>query len=191
MWHKHTFGVCVPAPAHPGASAPRRTHHTFTNERVPLQSTTRAPLAPQISFDVPTSAEPEHSTPRKLACALPFSVDNPAANAKWWRCSSAHSGVCATLVCATLVCATLVCATLASTHSGVYATLASLHKITRVNFCKTISSPNPTNLSRLKRIQSGHQNNHLRDSRHNQVQTCCHPRHNSNHSRDQTGHHLR
>ena len=80
--------------AHPGVCT-LRTHHTFTNERVPLQSTTRAPLAPQISFDVPTSAEPEHSTPRKLACALPFSVDNPAANAKWWRCSSAHSGVCA------------------------------------------------------------------------------------------------
>ena len=60
-----------------------------------LQSSTRAPHAPQISFDVPTSGEPEHSTPRKLACALPFSVDNPDANAKWWRCSSAHTGVCA------------------------------------------------------------------------------------------------
>ena len=46
-----------------------------------LQSSTRAPLAPRISFDVPTSGEPEHSTPRKLACALPFYVDNPDASA--------------------------------------------------------------------------------------------------------------
>ena len=28
-----------------------------------------------------TSGAPEHSTPRKLACALPFYVDNPDANA--------------------------------------------------------------------------------------------------------------
>ena len=71
-----------------------------------LQSSTRTTLAPRISLDVPTSGAPEHSTPRKLACALPFYVDNPdaSARAKWWvkhthssgACAfGAHSGVCA------------------------------------------------------------------------------------------------
>ena len=54
-----------------------------------LQSSTRATLAPRISLDVPTSGAPEHPTPRKVACALPFYVDNPDASAR------VHLGACA------------------------------------------------------------------------------------------------
>ena len=46
---------------------------------------------------VPTSGAPEHSTPRKLACTLPFYVDNPGASAraKWWVKHTHSSGACA------------------------------------------------------------------------------------------------
>ena len=36
----------------------------------------------RISLGVPTSGAPKHSTPRKLACALPFYEDNPDASAR-------------------------------------------------------------------------------------------------------------
>ena len=65
--------VCAPgrlrtrASAHPGVCAPGRLR-------------TRASAHPS-HFPETTSGAPEHSTPRKLACALPFYVDNPDANA--------------------------------------------------------------------------------------------------------------
>ena len=73
------------ASAHSGVCALRRlrtrasAHSShFPENELALQSSTRATLAPRISLDVPTSGAPEHSTPRKLACALPFYVTSPA-----------------------------------------------------------------------------------------------------------------
>ena len=89
-------GVCAPgrlrtrASAHPGVCAPGRlrtrasahpgvcTLVTLSRmNELALQSSTRATLAPRIPLDVPTSGAPDHSTPRKLACALPFLCRQP------------------------------------------------------------------------------------------------------------------
>ena len=111
--HRHTSGACALGRVRTRVCAHSGVCALVTLSRMnelALQSSTRATLAPRISLDVPTSGAPEHSTPRKLACALPFYVDNPDASARanWWvRCVaqayigrvctrvSAHSGVCA------------------------------------------------------------------------------------------------